>query len=188
MRWWPLDWLLPTYVATSWPTQQGSRTVYVHVVRTRVRRLYRCQVVIIRESLDAPLTQARCWASSDLEADTATLLGHITARWEVEVLFGDVKEVLGLDHYQVLSATGVVRFWTLVLAAYVFLKEEQARLQQTERDHVTIGDTHAPGQDMGGHVAVISMADVSRAGFRYPPENSRPWDDDVAIFIAGGGS
>src|SRR5215210_3540575 len=128
------------YTAVTWPTQTGGRTVYVHVVQTRVRKLYRCQVVIVRESLSAPLSQARYWASSDLTADVATLIGHIAARWEIEVMFGDAKAVLGLDHYQVMTATALVRFWTLVLAAYVFLEEEQAHLQAEWGRPVTIGE------------------------------------------------
>lgn len=48
--------------------------VWVHVVKTSVRKLYRCQVIIVRHSLDVPLSQTRYWASSDLEADPATLL------------------------------------------------------------------------------------------------------------------
>ena len=35
------------------PTPAGERTVYVHVVATRVRKLYRCQVVILREAHQA---------------------------------------------------------------------------------------------------------------------------------------
>ena len=128
------------YTAVTWPTQAGGRTVYVHVVQTRVRKLYRCQVVIVRDRLDAPLTQARYWASSDLTADVATLIRHIATRWEIEVLFGDAKAVLGLDHYQVMTATALVRFWTLVLAAYVFLEEEQAHLQAEGGCPVTIGE------------------------------------------------
>ena len=50
------------------------------------------------------------------------------------------KELLGLDQYQLMSATAIVRFWTLVLAAYVFLEEERARLTATTQQHVTIGD------------------------------------------------
>jgi hypothetical protein len=69
----------------------------VHVVTTRVRKLYRCQVVIVRQSLDAPLSQARSWASSDLEANPESLLVHIAARWDIEVLFGDGKEELVSD-------------------------------------------------------------------------------------------
>lgn len=99
-------------------------------------KLYQCQVVIARHSLDATLSQTRYWASSDLEANLPTLLTHITTRWKIEVLFGDGKEELGLDHYQLLSAVVIVRFWTL---AYVFLEEERSRLQQWQRPD-TIGE------------------------------------------------
>src|SRR5947209_15714087 len=113
--------------------------VYVHVLNTRVRKLYRCQVVIVRHSLDEPLSQARYWASSDLQADPETLLVHIAARWDIEVLFGDGKEELGVDHYQLMSATAIVRFWTLAMLAYVFLEEERDRLQSQWQRPVTIG-------------------------------------------------
>jgi hypothetical protein len=58
----------------------------------------------------------------------------------VEVLFAATKELLGLDQYQLLSTTAIVRFWTLVLAAYTLLEEEQARLRQEEQHHATIGE------------------------------------------------
>ena len=126
------------YMRMKWP--KGDKEVYVHVVTTRVRKLYRCQVVIVRQSLEAPLAQTRFWASSDLGADPATLLVHIATRWEIEVLFGDGKEELGLDQYQLMSATAIVRFWTLAMLAYVFLEEERQRLQTQWHRHVTIGE------------------------------------------------
>jgi hypothetical protein len=126
------------YVRIKWP--KGDNEVYVHVVTTRVRKLYRCQVVIVRQSLDAPLSQARYWASSDLQADLPTLLVHIATRWDIEVLFGDGKEELGVDQYQLMSATAIVRFWTLAMLAYVFLEEERDRLQRQWQRHVTIGE------------------------------------------------
>ena len=126
------------YVQLKWP--KGDDEVYVHVVTTRVRKLYCCQVVIVRQSLDAPLSQARYWASSDLEADPATLLMHIAAWWDIEVLFGDGKEELGLDQYQLMSAVAIVRFWTLAMLAYVFLEEECHRLHGQWQRHVTIGE------------------------------------------------
>lgn len=129
------------YQLVAWPSQgEAPRQVWVHVVRTRVRTLYRCQVIIVREALDTPLSQARYWASSDLAADLPTLVSHLAARWAIEVLFADAKEELGLDHYQVMSATAIVRFWTLALAAYVFLEEERARLRQQWQRPVTIGE------------------------------------------------
>src|SRR5947209_8899955 len=126
------------YVPLKWP--RGGKVVYVHVVNTSVRKLYRCQVVIVRHALDAPLAQARFWASSDLEADAQTLLAHLSARWEIEILFGDGKEELGLDHYQVMSATALLRFWTLAMLASVFLEEEQHRLQVQWQRPVTVGE------------------------------------------------
>jgi len=126
------------YVPMTWP--RGGKPVYVHVITTSVRKLYRCQVVIVRHSLSAPLSQARYWASSDLEADAPTVLTHIAARWDIEVLFGDSKEELGLDHYQLMSATAIRRFWTLAMLAYTFLEQEQCRLQQQWQRPVSIGE------------------------------------------------
>lgn len=128
------------YTAVSRPTPEGNRTIYAHVVQTRVRKLSCCQVVILRDNLTAPVAQACSLASSDLAAALWTLLVHITARWEVEVFFADTKDALGLDHYQLMTATALVRFWTLMCAAYSSLAEEQARAQQVARAHVTIGD------------------------------------------------
>ncbi len=128
------------YQQVPWPSQgEEPRQVWVHVVSTRVRKLYRCQVIIVRESLEAPLKETRYFASSDLAADVATLVGHLAARWSVEVLFADGKELLGLDQYQVLSAESLVHFWTLVWAAYCYLDEERARLREHCQRHVTLG-------------------------------------------------
>lgn len=126
------------FAQMSWP--RGGKPVYVHAVNTRVRKLYCCQVVIVRQSLSAPLSQARFWASSDLEAEAETLLTHISARWDIEVLFADGKEELGLDHYQLMSAQALVRFWTLAMLVYVFLEQEQHRLRLLWQRSVTIGE------------------------------------------------
>jgi hypothetical protein len=129
------------YQQIVWPNQDGEgRVVWVHVVTTTVRNLGRCQVILVRDSVEAPLKDVRFWASSDLAADAVTLIGHLAVRWDIEVLFADAKELLGLDQYQLMSATAIVRFWTLVLAAYVLLEEERARLAATTAQHVTIGD------------------------------------------------
>ena len=126
------------YQQVNWPG--STQQVYVHVVTTRVRKLSTCQVIIVRQSLSAPLSQARSWASSDLQAAPETLLMHIAMRWQIEVLFADGKEELGLDHYQLMSVLGIVRFWTLALLAYVFLEEERARLQEQWQRPVTSGE------------------------------------------------
>ncbi len=130
------DWQLVT-----WPSQQGQRQVYVHVVSTRIKKLYRCQLVIARGLWqDDEEEKTMYWASSDLTADLDTLLSHIATRWDVEVLFADTKELLGLDHYQLMSAKAILRFWTLVMLAYTFLDQERDRYQRQSDQHITIGD------------------------------------------------
>jgi SRSO17 transposase len=129
------------YQLLPWPSQGDEpRQVWVHVVQTRVKQLYRCQVIIVREALDAPLAQTRYFASRDLTADREMLLGHLAARWTIEVLVADCKELLGLDQYQVMSAAAIVRWWTLVMAAYLVLDEERARLRERWQRHVTLGE------------------------------------------------
>ncbi len=129
------------YHQVAWPSQDAEpRQVWVHVVQTRVKKLYRCQVILVKETLEASVKQVRYFASSDLAADAQTLMGHLAARWAVEVLFADGKELLGLDQYQVMSAEAIVRFWTLAWAAYCFLDEERARLRREWQRHVTLGE------------------------------------------------
>jgi SRSO17 transposase len=146
------------YVLVRWPTrwptdtdpsshpakaeEERERTVYAHVITTSVRKLYKCRVLVVRQNLSGPLSETRYWASSDLEAGVEQLLVHIAARWDIEVLFADCKELLGLDQYQLMSATAIERFWTLVLAAYTLLDEQRASLQAkaSTSEHITIGD------------------------------------------------
>jgi hypothetical protein len=58
--------------------------------------------------------------------DLATLLGPIAARWDGEVLVADTQELLGLDQSHLRTTAAIVRFWTLVRAAYTLLEEESA--------------------------------------------------------------
>jgi len=165
---------LPDYVAgltdadyqpLLWPSQgETLRQVWVHVVTTRVRTLYCCQVIIVRTALDAPLAQTRYWASSDLAADGAQLLAHLATRWAIEVCFADCKELLGLDQYQVLSARALQRFWTLVLAAYVVLDEERARLRQQRQQPVTLGEARRVVQQAHWYHLIHWMHDEFQAG------------------------
>jgi len=39
-----------------------------------------------------------------------------------------------------MSATAILRFWTLVMAAYTFLDEERDRLRQQQQRPSTLGD------------------------------------------------
>jgi hypothetical protein len=128
------------YTAVRWPRQDGEgRTVYVYAATKTLQKLGRVQVLIVREKRDGKLTAPRFWASSDRKADVKTLIAHVAARWDIEVLFADTKELLGLDHYQLMSAQALVRFWTLVLTAYVFLEEQRALFERDWQQPISIG-------------------------------------------------
>ena len=72
--------------------------------------------------------------------------------------------LLGLDQYQLMSATALVRFWTLVLAAYVFLEEERAVLEQDWQRHVSIGETQHEIQRVHWFHLITWMQQQLRAG------------------------
>lgn len=111
-----------------------------HLIRTFVYHLGACQVLVVKESPDTPPKKARCWATSDLEADVATVASYAAQRWDIETWFADSKGLLGLDHYQLTSATAVERFWHLVACLYLHLDEVRASLAIEAHSTATIGD------------------------------------------------
>lgn len=145
------QWLsLTEYAATlgsedwqeaTWPSQQGGHTVYVHAVCTWVRKLGPTLVLITRLSLDESLDKARYWGSTLVTADTQTVINILAIRWDIEVFFEDYKDLLGGDHYQLMGATAIIRFWTLVSCLAYFLDEHRAQLQMEQSGrHFTLGD------------------------------------------------
>ena len=126
-----------------WPHADGSaRLVYAHLVKTFVRKLGACQVLIVRERLDQPLKEVRYWATSELEADLSTVVGWVAQRWTIEQFIADVKEVFGTDQYQIRSARGILRFWHLAFLAYLYLEEQRATLLAAGTNPaLTIGQT-----------------------------------------------
>lgn len=122
------------------PVAWRGRRVAAHLVRTFVYKLGACQVLVVKERPEAAPESARCWATSDLAADAATVAGHAAARWDVEVYLEDSKELLGVDHYQLTDAAAIERFWHLVACAYLYLDERRATLVAAGRPEATLGD------------------------------------------------
>ncbi len=110
-----------------WPSAAGGNPVFVHRVRTFVRKLGPCQVLVVRPTAEASLKQTRYFLTSLLEADTETVLSILAIRWGIETFFDDLKELFGSDHYQMMSAKSILRFWTLACCAYQFLEEQRAQ-------------------------------------------------------------
>lgn len=130
------EWLpLPAYatrldendwVEVIWPSEQGGQTMYAHVVKTWIRKLGPTLLLITRHSLDEPLAQARYWGSTVMELDAQSMVDILAIRWEIETFFEYDKDLLGSDHYQLMTANGIIRFWTLTACLLYFLEEQRA--------------------------------------------------------------
>jgi hypothetical protein len=109
-----------------WPSKEGGRPVYVHTVQTWIRKLGPTQLLITCHDPDKPAKSIRYWGSTLLEADPQTVINTLAVRWSIEVLFEDYKDLLGADHYQLMSAKAIIRFWTLIACLAYFLDEQKA--------------------------------------------------------------
>jgi hypothetical protein len=117
-----------------------GRQVAVHLVRTFIYKLGACQVLVVKEHPDAPPESARCWASSDLQADVVRVASYAAQRWDIETWIEDAKGVLGLDHYQLTAADAVVCFCHLVACCYLYLDEVRTQLVDQGQVGATMGD------------------------------------------------
>lgn len=125
------DWLEAT-----WPSQEGEQKVYAHTLRTHIRKLGPVLLLITCKDLKAPTKSIRYWGSTLLEAEAQTVINILAIRWSIEVFFEDAKDLLGSDHYQLMTAEAILRFWTLISCLACFLEEQRAT-----QDHLaTWGD------------------------------------------------
>ncbi len=73
------------------------------------------------------------WLSSIPETVAATELIHLTTlRWRIERDYQEMKDELGLDHYEGRGWRGFHHHGALCMAAYAFLAAERARLSPPE--------------------------------------------------------
>ncbi len=122
-----------------WPTQEGNKLVYAHLVKTWVRKLGPCQVLIVKLDPNDPPERTRYFVTSRVDDTLEQVVRHLAQRWTIELLFADCKELMGIDHYQMRSAQAIVRFWALGLCLYQFLDEIRATHLQIWGERITLG-------------------------------------------------
>jgi len=106
-----------------WPSEQGGQKVYAHLVTTWIRKLGPTLLLITCHDLDVPPKSIRYWGSTTLDLDAQALVNILAIRWQIESFFEYVKDLLGSDHYQLMSAQAILRFWTLIACLMCFLEE-----------------------------------------------------------------
>jgi hypothetical protein len=153
------------WTAVRWPSQEGGHLMLVHAVKTWVRSLGPTMVLITRFHRDEPVSEARYWGSSLVEADVQTVIDALAVRWDIEALFEDYKDLLGSDHYQLMSATAIVRFWTLVSCLTYLLEKQRVDLQAEQSgSRVTRGDVRRAIQAEHQRNLLAWLEDQFRSG------------------------
>jgi hypothetical protein len=130
--------------AVDWPSAEGGQKMYAHRVQTWVRKLGPTLLLITCHNPDEPLKSVRYWGSTVLDLDAQALVDILAIRWEVETFFEYEKDLLGSDHYQVMTAKAILRFWTLTACLLIFLDEQRAAMNLPQ---ATCGDARRLIQD-----------------------------------------
>lgn len=125
------------WVEVTWPSAEGGQKVYAHLVSTWIRKLGPTLLLITCHDLEAPLKSVRYWGSTIMNLDAQEMVDILAIRWEVETFFEYEKDLLGSDHYQVMTRQGVLRFWTLTACLQCFLEELRS---QKAGSALTCGD------------------------------------------------
>jgi hypothetical protein len=144
-----------------WPSQEGEQRVWAHLIRTRIKKLGVCQVLIVRPTADAPVSQTRFYLTTRLEDTLEQVVDAMAKRWTVETLFADFKELMGSDQYQLHSAEAIRRFWALGLCLYQYLDSLRHRLDRLHKRHVTLGETLAWLRQRHADLALRWVCDLS---------------------------
>jgi hypothetical protein len=120
-----------------WPSQQGGHKWYAHIINTWVHKLGPILLMITCQDPNQPQNAIRYWGSSVLDLNAQAFIDIMAIRWNIETFFEYDKDLLGSDHYQVMSTKAILRFWTLTACLLYFLDEQRACLNG---DAPTYGD------------------------------------------------
>jgi len=86
------------------------------------------------EGADAPTRYWLCWQPGELP-ELLESIQHAKARWKIEQDYRELKEELGLDHFEGRSWMGWHHHVALVTLAFAFLRREQLRAKKNFTAH-----------------------------------------------------
>jgi DDE superfamily endonuclease len=108
-----------------WPSEQGGQKMYAQFVQTWIRKLGPTLLLITCHNPDEPLKSVRSWGSTLLNLEMQAFIDMLAIRWNIETFFEYDKDLLGSDHYQLMTSQAILRFWTLIVCLLYFLEEQR---------------------------------------------------------------
>jgi hypothetical protein len=94
----------------TWPSDQGGQTLNAHLIPTWVRKLGPTLLLITCHNPQDPLKSVRYYGGTVLDLQAQALVDILAIRWNIETFFEYDKDLLGSDHYQLMSAQAILRF------------------------------------------------------------------------------
>jgi hypothetical protein len=155
-----------------WPSDQGGQKLYAHLAQTWIRKLGPTLILITCHNPNESLKSVRYFGSTVLNLEAQALINILAVRWHIETFFEYDKDLLGSDHYQLMTAQAILRFWTLTACLLCFLEE----LRATSHSQLcTCGDARRTLQVEHRRNLLLWLKDQFQAGFTI---------DQIAILLA----
>lgn len=108
-----------------------SRTFYVHGERRRVHSVAENVLVVVstmeKPQAGKPLQEPKLLMTNDPSLTPAQVVEWYSLRWQIELLFKELKSVLGFGHYRFRDFIRVERWVDLVLVTFLYLEWCRAR-------------------------------------------------------------
>jgi hypothetical protein len=83
---------------------------FAHLVSTWIHHLGPTLLMITCHDPRQPEQANRYWGSTLLDLDAQSFIDMMSIRWNIETFFEYDKDLLGSDHYQVMTIQAIQRF------------------------------------------------------------------------------
>jgi hypothetical protein len=111
------------------------RTFYVHGERRRVLHAGEVRLVFSTtiKPQDGQVKVQKVLMTDDLSLSQRRITQYYDLRWQIELMFKELKSTLGLDHYQFRSFPKIERFVAACLVAFLYLEWHRWRQLQDRK-------------------------------------------------------
>ncbi|RAU90703.1 IS701 family transposase [Paenibacillus sp. YN15] len=139
----PMDEFAEQYIRQSdlrLVTVEGQGKYWVYPYEGPVSEIENVKLLLSwKDAYTASSKPQVCLLCTDVSLDLVTIQSYYHVRWNIETGYRYFKELLGFDHYQLLSFTGIQRFWAIQFLTQNFLESQRQEWMEQQAD-LTLGD------------------------------------------------
>jgi hypothetical protein len=121
-------------------TVEGQGVYWIYAYEGPVSEIENVRLLLSwKDDYTASSKPQVCLLCTDLSLDLVTIQRYYHVRWNIETGYRYFKELLGFDQYQLLSFTGIQRFWAIQFLTQNYLEFQRQEWMSDGAD-VTLGD------------------------------------------------